>query len=463
MVWLWSKLRLRRASGARTRGRSASGIRVASWEPLFAALGTGRCAAGGRVLVDRPVARLARGRRGLRVIPGGEPTPSAAGTTRARFAVADEGSATTRCSPPCRTTSSRGCSTRPGGRGRRALPRPAGGHRVRGGALPAARARPPVQRASTGPTWATARCPSSGSSRRRTSSSRSATAGGASSTWRTTSRTAIRCSSSTPRGCWAPTSRGCGPSTRPSAGVGPAPGGVSPSPPPSPSSPSATRDRLPPLRTPAPRARAGQHDPGVSGGPGDELRRPARRAGRTGNADGMMGGMRIAIAADERTGVAARGGRGDPPARARARPARGAGRGRPGRTGRGPRRPPRATWPAGVPSGHRLLLDGHGGGVAANEVPGIRAALSADAATAEGARRWNDANVLAISLRTMSRGGVRRGAGRLVRGRPVRGGGRPRQRRPRRRDPGRQHVAEGAADPSGPRRAPHRSIGRGPR
>jgi ribose 5-phosphate isomerase B len=35
-------------------------------------------------------------------------------------------------------------------------------------------------------------------------------------------------------------------------------------------------------------------------------------------------------------------------------------------------------------------------------VPGIRAALCADAETARGARRWNDANVLALSLRTTS-------------------------------------------------------------
>ncbi len=33
---------------------------------------------------------------------------------------------------------------------------------------------------------------------------------------------------------------------------------------------------------------------------------------------------------------------------------------------------------------------------------GIRAALCVDAATADGARRWNDANVLALSLRTTS-------------------------------------------------------------
>ena len=43
---------------------------------------------------------------------------------------------------------------------------------------------------------------------------------------------------------------------------------------------------------------------------------------------------------------------------------------------------------------------GTGASIAANKVPGVRAALCADAATADGARRWNDANVLALSLRT---------------------------------------------------------------
>jgi ribose 5-phosphate isomerase B len=46
---------------------------------------------------------------------------------------------------------------------------------------------------------------------------------------------------------------------------------------------------------------------------------------------------------------------------------------------------------------------GTGASIAANKVPGVRAALCADAQTAEGARRWNDANVLAISLRATSR------------------------------------------------------------
>ena len=45
---------------------------------------------------------------------------------------------------------------------------------------------------------------------------------------------------------------------------------------------------------------------------------------------------------------------------------------------------------------------GTGASIAANKVAGVRAALCADAATADGARRWNDANVLALSLRTTS-------------------------------------------------------------
>jgi ribose 5-phosphate isomerase B len=42
---------------------------------------------------------------------------------------------------------------------------------------------------------------------------------------------------------------------------------------------------------------------------------------------------------------------------------------------------------------------GTGASIAANKVPGARAALCGDAATAAGARRWNDANILALSLR----------------------------------------------------------------
>ena len=45
---------------------------------------------------------------------------------------------------------------------------------------------------------------------------------------------------------------------------------------------------------------------------------------------------------------------------------------------------------------------GTGASIAANKVPGIRAALCGDPETADGARKWNDANVLALSLRTTS-------------------------------------------------------------
>jgi ribose 5-phosphate isomerase B len=45
---------------------------------------------------------------------------------------------------------------------------------------------------------------------------------------------------------------------------------------------------------------------------------------------------------------------------------------------------------------------GTGASIAANKVAGIRAALCGDAETARGARKWNDANVLALSLRSTS-------------------------------------------------------------
>jgi ribose 5-phosphate isomerase B len=45
---------------------------------------------------------------------------------------------------------------------------------------------------------------------------------------------------------------------------------------------------------------------------------------------------------------------------------------------------------------------GTGVSIAANKVPGVRCALCVDAETARGARKWNDANVLALSLRLTS-------------------------------------------------------------
>lgn len=50
---------------------------------------------------------------------------------------------------------------------------------------------------------------------------------------------------------------------------------------------------------------------------------------------------------------------------------------------------------------------GTGASIAANKVSGVRAALCVDAPTAAGARRWNDANVLALSLRSTSEAQLR--------------------------------------------------------
>ena len=53
-----------------------------------------------------------------------------------------------------------------------------------------------------------------------------------------------------------------------------------------------------------------------------------------------------------------------------------------------------------VETGVVCCWTGTGVSIAANKVPGVRAALCGDAETARGARRWNDANVLAIGLAT---------------------------------------------------------------
>jgi ribose 5-phosphate isomerase B len=74
----------------------------------------------------------------------------------------------------------------------------------------------------------------------------------------------------------------------------------------------------------------------------------------------------------------------------------------------------RADWAWASEAAARAVADGHadqaivccwtgtGASIAANKVPGVRAALCTDAETARGARKWNDANVLALSLRLTS-------------------------------------------------------------
>jgi ribose 5-phosphate isomerase B len=49
-----------------------------------------------------------------------------------------------------------------------------------------------------------------------------------------------------------------------------------------------------------------------------------------------------------------------------------------------------------------MCWTGTGTAIAANKVPGARAATVADAWTARGARLWNDANVIALSLKRLA-------------------------------------------------------------
>ena len=55
-----------------------------------------------------------------------------------------------------------------------------------------------------------------------------------------------------------------------------------------------------------------------------------------------------------------------------------------------------------VNEGILFCWTGTGVSLTANKVPGIRAALCGDAETAKGARLWNDANILCLSLRVTS-------------------------------------------------------------
>jgi ribose 5-phosphate isomerase B len=53
-----------------------------------------------------------------------------------------------------------------------------------------------------------------------------------------------------------------------------------------------------------------------------------------------------------------------------------------------------------VDQGVLFCWTGTGVSIAANKVAGVRAALCQDAETARGARKWNDANILVMSLRS---------------------------------------------------------------
>jgi protoporphyrinogen oxidase len=70
MVWLWSKLRVRRQVGGKEARKELLGYPRGSWQPLLDRLVAAIESAGGRVMIDRPAARIAAGEDGLLVLAG---------------------------------------------------------------------------------------------------------------------------------------------------------------------------------------------------------------------------------------------------------------------------------------------------------------------------------------------------------------------------------------------------------
>jgi protoporphyrinogen oxidase len=70
MAWLWGKLTMRRKLEGKEARQELLGYPRRSWEPLFGELRDRIEAGGGRVLIDRPAARLSRVAEGFEVTPG---------------------------------------------------------------------------------------------------------------------------------------------------------------------------------------------------------------------------------------------------------------------------------------------------------------------------------------------------------------------------------------------------------
>jgi len=91
MAWLWSKLTLRRQLEGEEARKEQLGYPKHSWELLFGALRSAIEAGGGRVLVDRPAARLSRSGGGGFVVTAGEAGSFRRGHDPRAFATRSEG------------------------------------------------------------------------------------------------------------------------------------------------------------------------------------------------------------------------------------------------------------------------------------------------------------------------------------------------------------------------------------
>ena len=111
--------------------------------------------------------------------------------------------------------------------------------------------------------------------------------------------------------------------------------------------------------------------------------------------------MRVVLGSDERTAADRRRAGGPRGARRRGRAGRPAGR-RDQEWAEVGRRVGESVASGATDTGVLFCWTGTGASIAANKVAGVRAALCTDAETAAGARKWNDANVLVMSLRLTS-------------------------------------------------------------
>ena len=111
MAWLWGKLTMRRKLEGKEARQELLGYPRRSWEPLFGELRDRIEAGGGRVLIDRPAARLRRVADGFEVTAG---APGSFRTGHDPTALRDRRRAPSATTPSwrrCPTTSSPACST----------------------------------------------------------------------------------------------------------------------------------------------------------------------------------------------------------------------------------------------------------------------------------------------------------------------------------------------------------------
>ena len=193
MAWLWSKLTLRRQIKGEEARQEMLGYPRGSWQPLLERAARRRSSAGGsRVLIDRPAKSVERRASGFAVRPGAPDSFRRGHDPRRIRGRRRRGALRRRRRDGAERRLPRAARRRPARRDRRRLPGAARADRVPHGALPPARARPPVLALLLDqhrrPRAAVRRADRADELHR----ARRATAAGASSTSPTTSRPTIR-------------------------------------------------------------------------------------------------------------------------------------------------------------------------------------------------------------------------------------------------------------------------------